>query len=573
MERVRFANSLNSTFQPAASLQGILRMNGFFLRSCFVFAFLLGSCWPMTAIAEALTGKSKAPKFDFQSVCNVAEQRLLTPLNRRVYDLPCELVGLDYDSWRYIAYQVHSAIWRYDGLPYQVETGHRGYLFLHRVQLNEVNQGLAEELPFDPKAFEYRGWLNGFRFPRTLGHSGWKLVGKFNDERREAAKLGKEVFGREVASFLGSSYFRVLGSKHVYGSSARGLAIDCAMTHAEEFPLFTEYWFERPSKDAKQFRCWALLESERVVGAYQFDITPDINTTMDVRAKLYVRGKIGKLGLAPITSMWMWGGGTVPPEGDKRPEVHDADGLLIYGSDNSRLWRPLSRPSIPIVNHYSVPGLSAFGLVQRNRDAKRYGDSEALYHRRPTIIIEPKKAWPAGGVELLRLPAPHEGIDNVGAFYLLKDPPQEGESLEVEYRIHLCDDDKTFVPKTISTASHEHPRRARFVESNVCEVEPGVWQINLRAECKHTALGEMEESKLNADLIVLWNEFGRIVAQSVTKSPKGVEVSIRLQLEPDQASELLFRLRNGDDDLTEMWSYRCEPSSQLAREESTTLEP
>mgnify|MGYP002782583877 FL=1 len=83
----------------------------------------------------------------------------------------------------------------------------------------------------------------------------------------------------------------------------------------------------------------------------------------------------------------------------------------------------------------------------------------------------------------------------------------------------------------------------------------------------------MEESKLNADLIVLWNEFGRIVAQSVTKSPKGVEVSIRLQLEPDQASELLFRLRNGDDDLTEMWSYRCEPSSQLAREESTTLEP
>lgn len=525
----------------------------------FRVTFLLVSCCVLTIHAEDGARRDHASEFDFQSVCTQAEQRLLTPLIRRVDDLPCELVSLDYDSWRYIAYQVHSAIWRYDELPYQVETGHRGYLFLHRVQLNEVNQGRAQELPFNPQAFEYRGWLNGFRFPRTLGHSGWKLVGKFNDERRKAAQTGKEVFGREVASFLGSSYFRVLGSKHVYGSSARGLAIDCAMTHAEEFPLFTEFWFERPTKETKRFRCWALLESERVVGAYQFDISPDINTTMDVRAKLYVRGKINKLGLAPITSMWMWGGGTAAPEGDSRPEVHDADGLMIYGSDNSRLWRPLSRPSIPIVNHYSVPGLRAFGLVQRNRDAKRYGDSEALYHRRPTIIIEPKEAWPAGGVELLRLPAPHEGIDNIGAFYLLKDPPQEGESLEVEYRLHLCDDDKTFVPKTILPASPEKPRRARFVDSKVFEVEPGIWQINLLAECKQTVLGEMEESQFNSDLIVLWNEFGRIVAQSVTRSPKGVEVSIRLQLQPDQASELLLRLCDGEDDLTEMWSYRCEP--------------
>ena len=551
-------------------------MNGFGLciRFCFLFASLLASCcWPMLACSKEFARVGNAPKFDFHSVCDVAEQRLAIPLNRRVYDLPCELVGLDYDSWRYIAYQVHSAIWRYDGLPYQVETGHRGYLFLNRIQLNEVNHGRAQELPFNPQAFEYRGWLNGFRFPRTLGHSGWKLVGEFNDERRKAAQIGQEVFGREVASFLGSSYFRVLGSQHVYGSSARGLAIDCAMTHAEEFPLFTEFWFERPTKGAKRFRCWALLESERVVGAYQFDITPDISTTMDVRAKLYVRGKIDKLGLAPITSMWMWGGGTAPPEGDGRPEVHDADGLMIYGSDNSRLWRPLSRPSVPIVNHYSVPGLSAFGLVQRNRDAKRYGDSEALYHRRPTIIVEPKEAWPAGGVELLRLPAPHEGIDNIGAFYLLKDPPQEGESLEVEYRIHLCDDDKTFVPKTILSANREHPRRARFIESKVCEVEPGIWQINLLADCKQTVLSDMAASRFNSDQIVLWNEFGRIVAQSVARSPKGVEVSIRLQLQPDQASELLLRLRDGEDDLTEMWSFRCEPNSGPDRGESMTREP
>jgi periplasmic glucans biosynthesis protein len=532
----------------------------FALRNLLLCGLLGLPCLGFSRLFAADLSSSTKPKpFGFETVCSIAEQRLATPMNRRVTDLPCELVGLDYDSWRYIAYEGSNTIWRKEDFPFQAETGHRGYLFTQRVQLNEVNDAVAAELPFNPHAFEYRGWLRGYRFPRTLGHSGWKLLGKYNDEREQEERTGKEVFVREVGSFLGASYFRLLGSQHVYGSSIRGLAVDCALPHPEEFPVFTEFWLERPNDESKSFRCWALLESERVVGAYQFDITPDINTTVDVKTKLFVRGKIEKLGIAPLTSMWMWGSGTKPPTGDPRPEVHDSDGLLVIGTDESKLWRPLSRPKVPIVNHYAVPGLRAFGLVQRNRDPEYYADSEALYHRRPTILIEPKDAWPAGGVELLRLPASHEGIDNIGAFYLLKNPPQDGQSLEVEYRIHICDDDKGFVPNTAPNKAAGELRRARFVESTITQPEPGLWEINLTAEVPGTVLESVDANSLSEASITLWNESGHIEAKSVQMNSEGVKVKLRIRNEPQKAFELLLRLGDGRQDLTEMWSYRCEP--------------
>ena len=331
------------------------------------------------------------------------------------------------------------------------------------------------------------------------------------------------------------------------------------MPHPEEFPVFTQYWLEKPSDDATSFRCWALLESERVVGAYQFDITPDVETTVDVKAKLYIRGKIDKLGIAPITSMWMWGGGTKPPADDPRPEVHDADGLFVLDSNNMPLWRPLSRPSAPIVNHYAVPGLKAFGLVQRARDGKSYADSEALYHRRPSILIEPKQAWPAGGVELLRLPAAHEGIDNIGAFYLLRNPPQEGESIEVEYRIHVCDDDKQIAPQHLAASSESEAAVARFIRSDVSQSEPGVWRINLIAEVKGTALERIEEKDLSDDMISLWNQSGGIIQKKVSLVPDGIQVAFEIKAEQDEAIELLVHLHDTKRVLTERWSYRCEP--------------
>ena len=531
------------------------------LRMIGAFRFWIGSFFVISAspLAVAADSLNAGKNFGFDSVCDIARSRIMIPYSRKVRDLPCELVGLDYDSWRYIAYQPQKTIWREADLPYQVETAHRGYLFTSRVDLNEVNRGRTKVLPFNPHDFTYRDWLSEYRFPSTLGHSGWKLLAKFNDERVSAKSSGREVFSREVASFLGASYFRVLGSRHVYGSSLRGLAVDCAMTHSEEFPAFTQFWLERPTKNSADFRCWALLESERVVGAYEFSFRADRETTVDVRAKLFVRGQIGKLGIAPLTSMWMWGGGTPPPAQDPRPEVHDADGLYVIGTDDSRLWRPLSRPSIPIVNHYAVPGLKAFGLIQRNRDPHAYADSEAYYHRRPSLLIEPKTPWPAGGVELLRLPASHEGIDNIGAFYILDKPPQDGESLELEYRIHVCDDEYDIRWHDADLKESNLERRARFLTSNIRQVKPGLWKVRLLVEDTGTRLESIAHDDIEEKMVSLWMESGRLQSLEVKRSAQGVIVDFEVESKPDRAFELLLRLTDGQRDLTEVWCYRCEP--------------
>ena len=90
-----------------------------------------------------------------------------------------------------------------------------------------------------------------------------------------------------------------------YGLSARGLAVDCGLPRAEEFPDFTAYWFERPAPDAKTLVVYALLDSPSIAGAYRFEITPGEPLVMRVDAALYPRKAIERLGIAPLTSMFL----------------------------------------------------------------------------------------------------------------------------------------------------------------------------------------------------------------------------------------------------------------------------
>lgn len=96
---------------------------------------------------------------------------------------------------------------------------------------------------------------------------------------------------------LGASYFRVIGAGQVYGLSARGTAIDTALPSGEEFPRFKEFWIERPKPTDKRLTIYALLDSPRATGAYKFVVMPWRDTVVDVQSKIYLRDKVGKLGL------------------------------------------------------------------------------------------------------------------------------------------------------------------------------------------------------------------------------------------------------------------------------------
>ncbi|MGS8990412.1 glucan biosynthesis protein, partial [Salmonella enterica subsp. enterica serovar Infantis] len=77
------------------------------------------------------------------------------------------------------------------------------------------------------------------------------------------------------------------------------LAIDTALPAGEECPRFREFWIERPTPTDKRLTFYALLDSPRATGAYSFVIIPCRDTVVDVQSKVYLRDKVGKLGVAP----------------------------------------------------------------------------------------------------------------------------------------------------------------------------------------------------------------------------------------------------------------------------------
>jgi glucans biosynthesis protein len=181
----------------------------------------------------------------------------------------------------------------------------------------------------------------------------------------------------EVVAFLGASYFRAIGRGQVYGSSARGLAIDTGIGgKPEEFPLFRACWLLKPAANAKDMTVWALLDSPGAAGAFSFTIRPGARTAIDTKCIVYMRNDVEVLGIAPLTSVF-FSGKASPTRDDYRPEIHDADGLYLSTGKGERIWRPLENPEALAVSSFQDRNPRGFGLLQRERDFDRYQDSAA----------------------------------------------------------------------------------------------------------------------------------------------------------------------------------------------------
>ncbi len=234
--------------------------------------------------------------------------------------------------------------------------------------------------------------------------------------------------------FLGASYFRVLGRNEVYGLSARGLAVDTASTKGEEFPGFTDFWLVKPGPEEHTLTLYALLDSKSIAGAYEFDVQPGGVTQVTVTSELFPRKSIAKLGVAPLTSMFLYG---EDPSGhrfdDYRPEVHDSDGLMIQSGSGEWMWRPLVNPRELQVNRFMDQHPLGFGLEQRDRDFNDYQDGEAQFERRPSYWVQPLGDWGKGGVELVEIPTDEEIHDNIVAYWVPSQPVEGGTPLKFKY--------------------------------------------------------------------------------------------------------------------------------------------
>lgn len=391
-----------------------------------MFENLISSACSRAAGALVLSLASAASfAFDFENVAAKAKKLAAAPYAPPEKNLSKTLANLSYDQYRDIRFDPEKSRWRDSKLPFELAFFHQGRMFDAPIKIHEVVGKRVQEIKFDPKAFNYGANKLNAEDLAGLGYAGFRVHYPVN----------KPKYKDEVLVFLGASYFRAVGKGQLYGLSARGLAVDTALNSGEEFPQFVEFWIERPTPSAKQLTIYALLDSRRVSGAYQFVLKPGTDTVVDVKARLYLRENVTKLGIAPLTSMYFFGENQRSQVEDYRPEVHDSDGLSVHSGTGEWIWRPLVNPKRLLVTSYGLNNPLGFGLMQRDRLFSNYEDLEARYEVRPSAWVEPRGQWGPGRVELIQIPTPDETNDNIVAFWVPESPPRPGVPLDFEYRL------------------------------------------------------------------------------------------------------------------------------------------
>lgn len=338
--------------------------------------------------------------------------------------LPGWIDNLDYDAYQSMKFRADKALWHSKDRNMEVRFFHPGLFFRHPVTMHEVIDGRARVIHYSKDLFTYGPRLKVPADPGELGFAGFR-VGVEPDKNAD------------MFAFLGASYFRAVGGTKQYGLSARGLAVDTALPRAEEFPDFRQFWLEKPS-DSKSttLRVHALLDSPSIVGAYSFVITPGETTIMEVDATLYPRKSIERVGIAPLTSMFQCGKNDRRVADDWRPEIHDSDGLSMWNGSGEWIWRPLVNSSALHFNSFVDENPKGFGLMQRDQDFDHYLDDGAMYHKRPSLWVEPLTPWGKGQIQLAEIPSPDETFDNIVAFWNPAEPFQPGQERHFSYRLH-----------------------------------------------------------------------------------------------------------------------------------------
>ena len=366
-----------------------------------------------------------ATPFTGSTVRRAAQDLAKQPFREPDTALPGAAGSMSYEQYRGIRFKLERALWRGQDLPFQVQFFPRGFLYRPGVEIYEVRDGQAAPVPYDPDLFDYAD--PAVRVPDRLGFAGLRV---------HAAINAPGQFD-EFCVFLGASYFRAVGRGQDYGLSARGLAIGTGTPRPEEFPRFRAFWLERPQPGVQTLAVHALLDSPSTTGAFRFTVRPGETTVMDVESVLFPRRDITEAGIAPLTSMYEFS----PRDHARRPDdwrtaVHDSDGLAALTGRDERLWRPLLNPAAVQFSAFVDANPRGFGLLQRKREFRDFGDLEVPYGRRPSLWVEPIGDWGVGAVDLVEIPTDSEYNDNIVAFWRGREALRAGGEYGFTYRMH-----------------------------------------------------------------------------------------------------------------------------------------
>lgn len=385
-----------------------------------------------TAAALLSCGLATAQTFSYENLRTTARKLASLPWTPEKQELADHWKNLTYDQHRDIRFKMESGLWTKEKLPFSVDFFHPGWTAKKTVTINEVVDGNATPLNFDRGLFDYGKNVIPENTPPPPGYAGWRA--RFH--------LNSPEYMDEFLVFLGASYLRAIPKGAPYGLSARGLSINSGLPGVpEEFPDFTTFYLQRPAADAKTLTAWALLHGESVAGAYQFTVTPGVETVMDVEAEITLRRPVQQLGLAPFSTMFWFGESTNPRPFDFRPEVHDSDGLLMELGSGNIHYRPLEHTKDQFRHCvFTMEKPRSWALVQRDRSFASYQDTEAHYHDRPAVRVEPVEGFDNGKLHLIEMPTPDETNDNVILVWEPQPALEPGKAFKFHYRLRWLRD-------------------------------------------------------------------------------------------------------------------------------------
>ena len=502
-------------------------------KSLLLLAITVAAVGARAAPAPAPERPAATYPFTFDTLLADAKRRAAAPYAPQRSSLPAVLDKLSPEQYRSIQFNPDAGIWRTEELPFHLELLRARQNLQSTVTVSTVENGMATDIVPKPAMFEMAPTLPAQLGKVSIPLSGFRLRSPINS---------KKIWD-EFLVFQGASYFRAVAQNLLYGLSARGLAIDTAEPSGEEFPVFTHFWIEQPGKHAHSIVIDALLESESTTGAYRFTVTPGVETLTDVDLTLFTRTEMHVVGIAPLTSMFLFDETNRGRLDDYRPEVHDSDGLMIKSKSGEYIFRQLANPIKLQVSTFTTEAPQGFGLVQRSRDQSDFQDFDARYERRPSAWVEPQGEWGAGGVELVEIPSGRETNDNIVAFWRPARPLMPEHPAHFAYRIRWCAEPALpkSLGKTVATrsgASLDGKRRVFLLDI--------------------VGAGEKIDG-LHLDLSASAGKVSNAALMS-NRALHGLRASFELDPHDAELIELRLRILRGDKPVTETWLYRWTPS-------------
>ena len=502
-------------------------------------ALAAASLVPARGLAQAAPAPAPGQPFSFDALAEAARARAAEP-----YEPPERLTdfveGMTYDQYRNINFPPERSRWAGDERRFWLQAFHLGWLFDTPVAVNEVVAGEVRPLEFTSDDFVYRNSAEGLLAPGTPlpGVSGFRV----------GTPLNRPDIFDELVAFQGASYFRALGRGNAYGLSARGLAIDTATGADEEFPRFSAFYLVRPEPREETLTLYADLDSESVTGAYRFVITPGRETAVDVTARLHFRRDVEHLGVAPLTSMFLYDETNRDRFDDYRPQVHDSEGLRVRRANGDVLWRALANPPRLATSYFAETSPRGFGLHQRDRAFEDYQDAGAHYQDRPSVEVDFLGDWGAGAVRLVEIPTDLEINDNIVAYWNPGERFAAGAAREYAYRLRWG-----MLPPEGGLA---YVAETRTGVGGVSGVEHDGEARKFVVDFEGGRLGALpEDADVEASLSVTR---GELATQTLFKLPERDTWRLVADIVPERnaAMELVAYVEGYDERLSETWLYQ-----------------